>query len=65
MPKFALNVGCLSVLMLFLMGSFRLFGQVGASGTITGLVTDSTGAVIPGCQSCVDEYNHGNLKGCC
>jgi outer membrane receptor protein involved in Fe transport len=63
MPKFALNVGCLSVLMLFLMGSFRLFGQVGASGTITGLVTDSTGAVIPGAKVVLMNTTTGISRG--
>jgi hypothetical protein len=38
---------CLALIVL-LVSSGRIFGQAGATGTILGTVTDSTGAIIPG-----------------
>ena len=35
------------VLVILLVGTGRMFGQAGATGTILGTVTDSTGAIIP------------------
>ncbi|MFZ0747337.1 MAG: carboxypeptidase regulatory-like domain-containing protein [Terracidiphilus sp.] len=43
MRTFRISLG----LILLLLGAGRIFGQAGATGTILGTVTDSTGAIIP------------------
>ncbi len=45
---------CLALLM---MGSAPIFGQSTSSGTITGTVTDATGAVIPGAAIVVIDHS--------
>ncbi len=62
MPKLALYIGRLSALMLFLAVNLTLFGQVGANGTITGLVTDPTGAVVPDAKVVLTNTRTGISK---
>ena len=45
MRAFRIPIGLL--ILILLVGTGRMFGQAGATGTILGTVTDSTGAIIP------------------